>query len=289
MSTQVVRLRHYQGERLRGADLREEYDELTALRQLHIRAIHDAWGVALGLEVQLTGGGHVAAVVNAGLAYDRLGREILLHVAQIAPDLPADARDGIYQLVLALSDDARPLLRWRAEGDTQLGIDIPLIAAAITQGAIGGLDFKVRHYTQPLARPHIAYGVVPAEQRWKTWRKAGGERQIGFGVRVDTTSAGFVNTPIYIASVQQSGNALFVGRPNATEVPMYIFTSVANTTRTGFTFRVVIAGLAPSSQAMGGAPPSVHDIFQRFKDGNLPFRVSWIGLESIEACATAGF
>jgi len=286
VSRQVVKLRHYQGERLRASDLREDDNELTTFRQLHIRALHDAWGIALGLEVYLVTGAQFA--VSSGLAYDRLGREIVLQTAQSAPALTADAGDGSYYLVIRTSDDRQPLLHWRTVADTQLGVDVPLLAAQITSGALDTVDFAVRRYTRPLSRPHIAHGLTALEQRWRVWRKAGGERQVGFGMRVDTSAAGFVTTPFYVASIHQSGNALLVGKPNATQVQMYIFKSIANVSPTGFTLRVVIAGPPPTAQAAGAPPPSVHDIFQRFSAGNLPFRVAWIGLEPLEACAPIG-
>jgi hypothetical protein len=147
----------------------------------------------------------------------------------------------------------------------------------------------VRLYAQPLTRPHIAYGLTPREQRWRIWRKGGGEREIGFGLRVDTTAAGFVGMPFYVASLQMSGNALFVTKLNAAAVQMYVFGSLANATRTGFTYRVVIAGLPPQPVSSGAAPPpSVQDVFRRFVTGQLPFQVAWTGIEPIEGFAPSG-
>jgi hypothetical protein len=286
---QAVRVRHHQGQRLSGSDARTEDAQSNAMRQLHIRTLHDAWGVALGMDVYLDSGADF--IVNAGLAYDRLGREIVLAQARSAPPLTAEHGDGVYQLVAALSDASEPLLRWNAADATRLGLEVPLVAVTIAHGILdtGSFNFNVRPYAQPLTRPHIAYGLSPREQRWRIWRKGGGEHELGFGIRVDTTAAGFVGTPFYVASLQMSANSLFVGPANATQVQMYVFGSLANATRTGFTFRVVIAGLAPRTVPAGAKPPpSTQDVFKRFVAGNLPFQVAWTGIEPIEACAPSG-
>jgi hypothetical protein len=285
VSLQVIMLQHYQGERLRAPDLRDEYDELTTFRSLHIRSLHDAWGIALGLEVYLIAGTTFA--VSPGLAYDRLGRELPLPTAQTTPDFTGAAGDGVYQLVLTLSNAGQPLLRWLTAAETRLGVDVPLLALTLSGGNVT-LDFTIRRFAQPLSRPHIAYGLTAAEQRWKIWSKGGGERRVGFGIRVDTKSAGFVTAPLYVAKLQQSANTLFVGQPNVGQVQMYVFTSIANATTTGFTFRVVFAGLVPAARAGARPPQDLRNIYQRFLGGNLPFRVAWMGVEPIEPCAPSG-
>jgi hypothetical protein len=284
----ALRVHHYQGQRLLAADLRAEDDQSTAMRQLHVRTLHDTWGVALGLDVYLAGPDFFVA---AGLAYDRLGREIVLAQPRRAPLLDADDGDGVYQLVAGLSESGDAELRWRSAGATRLGLDVPLVAVSIVQGSLDptSFDFNVRPYAQPLTRPHIAYGITPREQRWRVWRKGGGEREIGFGLRVDTSAAGFVGIPFYVASLHMSGNSLFVGQANATQVQMYVFGSLANATQTGFTYRVAIAGVRPGQPAPGAKPPpSVQDVFKRFLAGNLPFQVVWTGIEPVEACAPSG-
>jgi hypothetical protein len=280
-----VRVVHYQGERLRAADLRAEDGQATSMRQLHVRTLHDAWGVALGLDVYLEA---AEFVVARGLAYDRLGREIALTQPRRAPPLSGESEDGVYQLVAGLSASGGPELRWRAARDTRLGLDVPLVAVTIVNGVVDldSFDVNVRPYAQPLTRPHIAYGLTPREQRWRVWRKGGGDREIGFGLRVDTSSAGFVGMPFYVASLVRSSNSLFVGAANATQVQMYVFGALANATRTGFTYRVVFAGPPPATgRPAGQTPPSVQDVFRRFVAGNLPFQVAWTGIEPSEACA----
>jgi len=283
---QPVRVRHYQGERLNAGDLRADDADATAMRQLHVRTLHDAWGIALGLAVYLNSGADF--IVAAGLAYDRLGREIVLAQPRTAPGLTGAEGDGVYQLAAALADTGEPELRWHRATAIRLGLDVPLVAVTIVNGNLDptSFDFTVRPYAQPLTRPHIAYGLTPREQRWRIWRKGGGEREIGFGLRVDTSAAGFVGIPFYVASLQMNGNALFVTRLNAAAVQMYVFGSLANATRTGFTYRVVIAGLPPQSGA--APPPSVQDVFKRFVTGQLPFQVAWTGIEPIDGFAPSG-
>jgi hypothetical protein len=281
-SLRAVRVRHYQGERLRAADLQADAAHATSMRQLHVRTLHDTWGVALGLEVYLEGS---TFLVGRGLAYDRLGREIVVLQPLAAPPLSGDDGDGVYALVARLSPTGQPELQWHLAGDVRLGVEVPLVAVPISAGAVdlNAVNFNVRPYAQPLTRPHIAYGLTPREQRWRVWRKGGGEREIGFGLRVDTTAAGFVGMPFYVASLQLSSNSLFVGPSNATQVQMYVFGSLANATRTGFTYRVVFAGPPPTPAAGAAPPPSVQDVFKRFNAGNLPFQVVWTGIEPVDA------
>ena len=284
----AVRVRYATGQRLSVTDMQADDATATSMRELHVRTLHDAWGIAVGLDVYLDGG---VLFVGPGLAYDRLGREIILSRPRIAPRMPAGLADGLYQLVIAVADqDAEIELAWRHVSETRLGLEVPLVAAARANHAllVTSFDFNVRLYAQPLTRPHIAYGLSPREQRWRIWRKGGGEREIGFGLRVDTTAAAFVGIPFYVASLQMNSTSLFVGPANASQVQLYVFGSLANATRTGFTYRIVIAGQAPAGTPAGAAaPPTAADIFRRYHSGNLPFQVAWTGIEPLDSAASA--
>src|SRR3954465_11706168 len=69
-----VRLRHVDGELLRRRDLADEAAAETDRRGLHVRAVHDTWGVALGYEVGLASD---VMTVGPGVAYDCAGQEIV--------------------------------------------------------------------------------------------------------------------------------------------------------------------------------------------------------------------
>jgi hypothetical protein len=289
-TAQAVRLRHYQGQRLQAADLQEEYDQLTRLRRLHVRGLHDTWGIALGFEVDLASNGGV--FVGPGLAYDRLGREIVLTQARSLPGPGIQPGEINYTLVMSYDADLgrrsagqevipcvdtqgrpgleQPVFTWRPAGEVRLGLEVPLAAVQVTPNGTSSLSLEVRRYTQPLARPHLAGGVTPPEQVWEIWREESNETFIGIQTRVDTGGAGFVGTPYYLASLR----AIPI---QAAPGPAVLFTSVDQPDATGFTFRVIIGQSVPGiASTFSTAAVSTATLF--------PWRVSWFGLERVGGC-----
>lgn len=282
----ALRLRHYQGQRLRAPDLQDEYDNLTWLRGLHVVALHDTWGIALGFDVHVDAGN---VVVGPGLAYDCEGREILLTRPHALPGpqalFPTPEDGAEFELVMSYAPspgphlaewdltpctDAngsprseRPAFAWRRMGETRLGLEVPLVRVRITAGAIDpvALGYDVRRYTQPLARPHIAAGVTPAEQPWEEWRV--GEAFLGHQTRVDTRAAGFVGTPFYFAGLRIERPGILFQRA-AVDGPVLYFTAVAEAGPDGFTFRLHAAAAATLQQSL--------------------VRVSWLGVEPVSGC-----
>src|SRR4051812_5241908 len=99
----ALRVRHFPGERLIAPDLLGDVDTLAWLRRAHMVALHDTWGVALGLRIAGAGAG---LAVGPGIAYDARGRELVSDsVRRISA--PADAaKVGPYDLAIAY--DRRP-------------------------------------------------------------------------------------------------------------------------------------------------------------------------------------
>ncbi len=297
LSDRAVRLRHYQGERLLAGDFQDEYDNLTWLRELHVIALHDTWGIALGYDVQYGSADYV--LVGPGLAYDAKGNEIVLAHSQPVHGPQAfssgSSADGDYELVMRYdaglgeraagaeaalcAGSARreaPALIWRRKGETQLGLDVPLIGASVAGGKLdqGSFDYLVRRYAQPLLRPHIASGLTPREQSWQFWEPD--DRIIGYRTTVDTSEAGFVGTPFYLASLRLGGDTLstFV-LEQFIRKPFFFFLSVSKPTPTSFEAQltvaeeaeqVVIEAMSTSASAQGG------------------FQVSWFGVEPVGGC-----
>lgn len=78
MANTVKRLNYYDHQFLRVPDFTDEQDYHLSMRRLHNSALH-TWGIVQGLQVTLAGGGTGTAVtVNAGVAIDSTGREIVL-------------------------------------------------------------------------------------------------------------------------------------------------------------------------------------------------------------------
>ena len=296
-TARAVRLRHYQGQRLQAGDLQDEYDNLTWLRGLHVVGLHDTWGIALGFAVQLGPAAGNSVLVGPGLAYDYRGREIVLTQTraiagpQVGTQVPAGA---VYVLVMAYDADLgqrqagqewmpcadgaagreQPAFAWRRATAVRLGLEIPLLAVQIADGAIvaASLDQSVRRHAQPLARPHIASGITPREQRWAIWRDNQTEAVLGLQTWVDTREAGFVGTPYYIAGVYLPPLviAALTGR-----IAFYLFTSLAGASASGFWFRLLLArqpddNLRALSRAAAPSPPTL--------------QITWLGVEPVDGC-----
>jgi hypothetical protein len=77
----LERLRHLPGEDLRARDFRDQEAIEAQLRWWHNRALHGAYGVRSGLQAvpdPMPADLPLAVVVQAGLAYDAFGRELVL-------------------------------------------------------------------------------------------------------------------------------------------------------------------------------------------------------------------
>ena len=171
----VHRINWLDRQALEAKDLSDQAHRETFTRRLHVSGVHNTWGIALGLWAVRRSN---IITVLPGLAYDRLGREIVSATPIEMPD-PNPSSDGLphwFDLVARwagldqlaagreLSDtcasaavlEERPLLRWvdagRVRVDSQgnllrlvgygsgvrLGIDIPL--GRIPFGSSGPLD-----------------------------------------------------------------------------------------------------------------------------------------------------
>src|SRR5262249_36021880 len=78
MANIVKRLNYYDHQFLRVPDFTDEQSYHLNMRRLHNSALH-TWGIVQGLQVTLASGGTGTAVtINAGVALDSSGREIVL-------------------------------------------------------------------------------------------------------------------------------------------------------------------------------------------------------------------
>ncbi|TCO17183.1 hypothetical protein EV652_11811 [Kribbella steppae] len=176
-SAAVRRITWLDRQRLEAGDLADQHGRQAFTRRLHTSIVHDAWGIALGFGIDLySRRGQIT--VAPGLAYDRLGRE-LVSAGSIAVPSPEPSNDGTshwFDLVMrwaGLEDlragrdpagscltgsavyEERPLLRWADAGPVQdrngnairpsrygegvrLGLDLPL--ARILVNPDGGTD-----------------------------------------------------------------------------------------------------------------------------------------------------
>lgn len=99
----LQRIAYYEGQLLASSDLQDDTGHESQLRGLHVRAMHNTWGVALGYEVGVDDS-RTAVTVGPGIAYDCRGREVLsartLALGLPTPPQGDDEGPWIYDLVI---------------------------------------------------------------------------------------------------------------------------------------------------------------------------------------------
>jgi hypothetical protein len=282
------RLRNDAGQRLLAKDLQDEYDGQTWRRAIHVAALHDTWGIAIGYSATL---GEGEAIIGPGLAYDCFGREIILSHDQNVPGptTPPDDASPAEKLILVARYDSdlaarafgadafpctdtgdrpgreEPRFIWRARGQIRLGLEVPLLAAWMTKKGLIGLDLSVRRFTRALVRSHVAAGSTESTQVWEAWEEQGGEFRFGIQTFVQTADAGFVGRPYYLAALR-AAPATF-----AAIGQHLLFTSIVNIGPNGFTFRVAQTHRTDTDFAPAPIKPAT-------------LRVDWIGVEPASGC-----
>lgn len=271
------RIRYWQGQRLNVSDLQTQIENVDQLRWWHNR-MHDAFGVAEGMRVQLAEDG-ASVTVSPGVAYDAFGRELFLF-EETAVCYPEPT--GSEQLLLASFQDAvgtTPHLYWKPSAwfSTYDG------AILARQSAIG--ELLVGKLARADKRPYIAYGAtIPGNTNWETGDLANlpnksCDKTVSISympqkaclkLKIETSAAGFVQTPHFFATVQ--------GDPQV----QFMRTFVTCPTPTGFTLFVYYlyesntAVFASNSDELASEYAS-SELLSAFQDNRV--WVSWIGLE----------
>jgi len=172
------------GDRLLARELADADAREATLHAIHVRAVHRTWGVALGFSVAASAD-HRAVLVGPGLAYDPCGRALVLAQPARAP-LPPGAADGDYRLAASASlAGGDP--RWCWLDRERATATVPVARVAVSAGLVTGDP-------QPAGRPvaaalaHVAAGRLTVQTEDPL-----------ISVAVDTSRAGFVETPCYFA------------------------------------------------------------------------------------------
>jgi hypothetical protein len=234
--TQLERIRYWQGQLLASGDLRSQMASVAELRRQHNRAVHGAYGIAIGLATGDIVSG--ALPVTCGLAYDCKGRELLAPVDHSVP-LPSTPFAAPQLLLLSYDASAgESVFSWQPQGSPSLMNGVA-IARLLPSGAGPMLDSAFRPtIARPMARPKIADGAtVPGNTPWESWDEGG----VSLGVQtvIDTSAAGFTSTPIYLAeAVTDNATADFV--------PAW-FTSIADAAPDSFTVRLFMRRITRES------------------------------------------
>jgi hypothetical protein len=292
------RLLYWRGQALVARDFRDEAAQADERRAWHNRAVHQAFGIAAGLEVTPFGKSTARTVaVSPGLAYDRIGREILVRrVLTIAvPPCPPSTEEATFDLLIRLprslgcaGSDAE--LGWRPSSARRSIDDVPVARFGFFEETIERDRRFSAPRTRPYARPRIASGsTLPGNTAWRIEEApADVFREIAVGAsiatRVDTSGAGFTGVPCYFAWLQGS----LVDEDAAVFLPA-MFTQITDETLTGFTFRIWLPlerigreGIARSVMArartLGLRLTRTFAEVQRFAQAQR-LAVSWLGCE----------
>lgn len=219
------RPRFFSGQLLTADDLTASQDVDTELRRLHHRMLH-GWGIASGLVVSGRRG-DVVVTVGAGYALDAAGRELVLadavSVAVPAVTGEADGSPRIFALVLRWTsdDDAivatrsgacgtegavrrsdAPTLVWQDPARVAVGVEVALADVAVQACRLTAPpDPTARRLLNPPPTPYTASGRTRAGETVWSRRDAQGLAPWGVETSVDTSEAGFGDTPAYLARV----------------------------------------------------------------------------------------
>ena len=264
---EVERLRYWQGQKFLSRDLRDQVEYEAQLHWWHNRALHNTFGRRYGLVVTevMRGGALIAVNVGCGLAFDCYGRELILQEAREIELPPAGQRQVPMVLLIRYKETkqfkakrdlatvcspARMVetadIYWKPEASVEIDDGAPL-SRLIYRPIVGGgtqavLDAQfMPHVSRPLARPRIESGAtIAGDTRWEIWyetiagfRKATHQLPIGVQVTIDTSAAGFTETPCYAAWLQ---GELWT-RSNVEFFPVPL-THIDKESATGFRFRM---------------------------------------------------
>lgn len=221
---EIQRLRFREGQDLLSRDFRDGESFESQLRWWHNRAVHGAFGVRSGLGVTVSG---TEARVERGLAYDCVGRELILPAARVLPAPPEPAGGGDRVLVIRFrEDDGAPspgeLAGVCFGGPPPQGAELVWIAAQRLRAADGvplarvgylrGLPVRREGFSapvaRPLARPRLGRGhTLPGGTAWlasKLVRWPDSTVVFALEVQIETGAAGFTRVPCYFGWLQRT-------------------------------------------------------------------------------------
>ena len=299
----MQRVRYSDDQLLKARDLDDDLAYEATLRRMHVRGLHETWGVALGFYLSLSSPPD-KALVGPGLAYDALGRELLLSetLAMPAPQPQAGSKTLLaYDLALSQRGPADILARRRqmsvcadkvpAEGvsirwvlvgeqsgpatgllakDLRLGLEVPLGRFVFdpVAGTLSGPVAGFRKNARPLLRPHIGTGAINFDAIGLTPNRPDAT------MTVATSDAGFSAPPQYFVFLPQNAvvnsfnSAGFVGPLLSVSQPLY----------DQFTLRATLA-------ADGKTPPEERHGRLKALLGELSgSQVVWVGIEPVAGC-----
>jgi len=241
---ELERVRYWQGQLLASGDLETQLRVDEEMRRLHNRNVHQAYGIAIGLEVETDQAKPPKLILDdeenlhlsCGMAYDCAGHELILQSDRWIA-LPSEFPQSLV-LTREQNSVGGVSLKWKAAAKVNLNSEV-----IITTLSEGGEDPKIdpefsQVIARPLARPRMATGqTIPGQTTWQLWKLD--ETDIGVKVDIDTSAAGFTRPPHYFAEV-------LPGNPTRDFIPAW-FASIAEPTTQGFSLQLMLKGITRES------------------------------------------
>jgi hypothetical protein len=260
---ELERVRYWQGQLLRSKDFRVQMNTDAQLRAWHNRALHSAYGIALGYEISpLPDTGPLTGIrIQPGVAYDCFGRAITLVAEQVVliPPAPADGSGsmtlllrypetsqfpkpgetaGVCLTCCAVTSPESPEFVWKPSDQVTATDGVPAARVSYDRGQPLFDAVFITPAARPIAKPYLANGeTIPGGTVWTAWKEGSPGNQITLGLQtvVDTSEAGFTRTPCYFAWLQGLEKDL-AGLRQAS----VLFTSLADPAPDHFTFRILV-------------------------------------------------
>jgi hypothetical protein len=300
---QLARPQFFDGQALTAADLTAVTDYHRQMLWLHQRTLH-GWGIAAGLVVTGSKGAKTVSVAP-GYAIDQQGQSIVLTApvelpvpavvggpsgtpvsyyltATYQPDdqLAAAVRAGSCGTNGAIRRDEQPLIRWQEPAAITLGIDIVLAQIAVQTCALAAdVSTAPRRNAIPDRQPYVYAGQTgPAGNDWQLWRVDGADRPVGYTVPVNTTEAGFANTPRY--HVQVVGSRVVPASLHLHDGDAVLdgYAQVSADSSAGFVLQMTLPAGSDRSGPVNPPDLLTADVLAKIPTA-LGWYVSWVGVE----------
>lgn len=275
LQTPFDRITYREGQMLAARDLQDDFVTNQRLRRMHTRFLHNTWGIALGFTVNAEAGSD-SVYIGPGYAIDQSAAEVLL-AQNVALPVPKTDIPAVFMLVAGVKPDdlyreipdtsmlcagaelnprrEQPLFNWRTPDTLTVGLDIPLAAVRVQNGALlAAPDLSVRRYAARMSRPHIATGVAEFSL----------DRSLVAGIQVDTSDAGFAGATQYFARLDAVGGGALEA------FLQFLANSAYIESATPKNFKYVVPGLAA--------------LFFNREVVKFSFTITWIGVEEVGGC-----
>lgn len=136
-------------------------------------------------------------------------------------------------------------------------------------------------FAHALARPRLASGAtIPGNTPWKAWTPSG-TQVLGYEVVIDTSTAGFTQTPCYFAWLQ--GHKPLWNQTPATFFPAF-FPHLAQPSMKSFVFRLWMPPLSLGAKDNTNSNQNITKEFLRFARNQELF-VCWLGIQPVSTHA----